>query len=412
MAIEILVGLQGSGKSYYGTWRIQEEIRNMYFAEVEGKSYKYKRIYTNIEGIRENKYVKPLKFKDLHDFYTWELKQYLRWESKGEEVELPEIEFKEEQKKTKTRKKNDDVEHIKATDTIVEHSADIDRILKHIDEGSKSYKDYIDYIKPYVEAKKYNDCLFVIDEAHNHLQTMSGAKKRLASYHRHYGQDFLLITQDLKQLPRYITNITIKTIKAGSPALKIGKTFVYDIYSGGYIAYSNVNRLEIKKLRFDPDVAKLYISGDIKSYKSYFLKYIIIIVLILLSIFLTFQLVFKMLESKEKKEKVIKKETVVQKEIKPVHDAAGRPVTQKEKTEIFDFYMIGDVLIVANKKYKFNRFKRILSAGDELISRDITQDGTFILTYSLTIATQKKFDLYKKKEKENSEKATLSNPFK
>jgi len=73
MAIEIMIGNVGSGKTYYATWKIWQEIKKIYNAEINGTKYKYTHILTNIEGFTENKYVKQLKIEDLIKLYEEEL---------------------------------------------------------------------------------------------------------------------------------------------------------------------------------------------------------------------------------------------------------------------------------------------------------------------------------------------------
>jgi len=234
MAITVGVGLQGAGKTYYGVAEVWKHIKKMHAAELNNESYKYKKIYTNIEGFIPNKYVSALKFADLENLWKWENEQYLNFENISTPNELPKIFFGEESE----LHPHENIEIITASDEKI-----FKAIQSNNDEELES--DYITFTRPTFEEHGFTECLFVIDEAHNHFKkSLSGALKRLASYHRHYDQDYILITQDLNQLPRYITNLTVFTFKATSPAIRLKRDiFTYKIYSGGYISFRDDNKL-------------------------------------------------------------------------------------------------------------------------------------------------------------------------
>jgi len=80
--INLLVGLQGSGKSYYAVAEIWKHIKKMHQAEISGGSYKYKKIYTNIEGFTPNRYVETLDVARLQSIWKWELDQYMAYEKR------------------------------------------------------------------------------------------------------------------------------------------------------------------------------------------------------------------------------------------------------------------------------------------------------------------------------------------
>ena len=285
MAIEIIIGNVGSGKSYYATYRIWQEVKKIYEAEIKGFNYKYKRILTNIEGIQPNKYVKLLKVDELVHLYEEELKIYKKWEETNAEIDFSNIDFNKKEIIHDPEKitQNEIVEHYpNHLDPFREFKNINDKILEHIKIQNDKELAYIEYTKPIFQKAGYSDALIIIDEAHNYFKTLSAAKERLVSYHRHYDQDFILITQDLKQLSRKVTGIAQKTIKAVNPIMKGTKTFQYKVYSGGYISYRDTNLLEKIKLRADPDIFRLYHSGSRKTQKSYLLKVLLKPLLMLL----------------------------------------------------------------------------------------------------------------------------------
>ena len=275
MAIEIVIGNVGSGKSYYATYRIWQEVKKIYEAEIKGTYYRYNKILTNIEGIQPNKYVKLLKVDELIKLYEEELKIYKQWEEANAEIDFSGIDFN----KKEIIKDTEEIKHQELIERYPNHLDPLRefkninyKILEHIKLQNDKELAYIEYTKPIFQKAGYSDCLIIIDEAHNYFKTLSAAKERLVSYHRHYDQDYILITQDLKQLSRKVTGIAQKTIKATNPVMKATKSFKYKVYSGGYISFRDTNLLEKITLRADPDIFRLYHSGSNKTQKSYLFK--------------------------------------------------------------------------------------------------------------------------------------------
>lgn len=106
MAITVGVGLQGAGKTYYAVAEIWKHIKKMHAAEINNESYKYKKIYTNIEGFIPNKYVEHLKFAELENLWKWENEQYLNFENITAPSELPKIKFDLKKEKNHKQFKN------------------------------------------------------------------------------------------------------------------------------------------------------------------------------------------------------------------------------------------------------------------------------------------------------------------
>jgi len=280
MAIEVVVGNVGSGKSYYATYRIWQEIKKMYQAEIEGREYKYRVIWTNIEGFKPNKYVRHLKVNELIKLYEEELELYKRWEeAKGQLQSLKDIKF-DNPNATLTFTNIEEMLE-KETITRVAQVQDNIKYYKNLNEKildhtklppTEREQAYINYVKPRFEEVGFAHALIVIDEAHNFFKFLNPPKERLVTYHRHYDQDYILITQEPKQLDRRILSITQKIIKAGNPILKGTKTFNYKVYSGGYISKRDNNLLERIRLRADEDIFKLYDSGSVKQQPTHFYK--------------------------------------------------------------------------------------------------------------------------------------------
>ena len=369
MAIEIIIGNVGAGKTYYATWRVWQEVKKIYEAEIKGTDYKYKRILTNIEGLQENKYVKPLKVDLLIKLYKEEFEKYKEWENANAVIDFTQVKF------TNTPKEIDVVSlHHKEIekrvpnhfDNLREYRTINERIIEHIKLANEKEKAYIEYTKPIFEKNGFSDCLIIIDEAHNFFKTLSAAKERLVSYHRHFDQDYILITQDLKQLNKKVTGIAQKTIQARNPVMKASKNFTYKVYSGGYISFRDTNLLEKITLKADPDIFNLYNSGSSKKQKSYLFKVlakpILMVIAVLIGIFYLMHSL-KTNHHTPPKHSVKTKTPIKHKKI---------VVKPKPKKKIIIHYTdlnvlkIGNFYIYKNKKYYWIDFRQALNKCNAL----------------------------------------------
>jgi len=414
MAITVLVGLQGAGKTYYAVAEIWKHIKKMHAAEINNTTYKYKYIYTNIEGFIPNKYVRHLKFAELENLWKWENEQYKKFENITRPQDLPALKFTLNKKKIETNIQKFDPFDMQFREADINDNIQIiensdERIFKHIynKESEEIESDYINYTKPLIEKQDFTDCLIVIDEAHNHFKkSLSAALKRLASYHRHYDQDYILITQDLNQLPRYITNLSVFTIKAVSPAIRLkSDLFTYKVYSGGYISYRDDNKLETKRLKANPYIFGLYQSGSVKIPRSSMYKILALIFLLICVLVGSIYIYKNSLHNKDKKVVVTKKTTIKQPENKT---KISTPKT------LITFYKVGNELIYKNKRINYIVFNALLSPADELLYSYRQQDNTYIYKYLLTNKTLEKIGIGVPHENLNQNinaNKYLSNPF-
>lgn len=395
MAITVGVGLQGAGKTYYAVAEIWKHIKKMHAAELNNEEYKYKKIYTNIEGFIPNKYVHHLKFAELENLWKWENEQYLKFEHITKPAELPQIEFnlKKGKKKQKIQEfdpywgeeselhPQDDIEIITASD---------EKIFKTIQnqDSEELESDYVTFIRPYFEEHGFTDCLIVIDEAHNHFKkSLSAALKRLASYHRHYDQDYILITQDLRQLPQYITNLSVFTFKATSPAIRLkSNLFTYKIYSGGYISYRDDNKLETKRLKANPYIFGLYSSGSVKIPRSSMYKVLLGILLTILVLIGFFKYYTSNLGAQQK--------TIVVTKTKPTKQSKQEETTTSNLKR-FKVMQIGSTVIFNNRRIPLTVFQSMLSKKDKFMYLNRQLDNSITRMYMLSPKTLEKLGVKK-----------------
>ena len=383
MAIEIVVGNVGSGKTYYATWRIWQEIKKIYEADIKGVPYRYKRILTNIEGIKENKYVKHLKVDELVKLWEEEVKIYEKWEQSNAQIDFSKITFTnpEIEKDIEYLKLKELYErYIDHSERIREYKSYNDKILEEIKIPDDRETAYINFVKPHFAKLGYTDCLIVIDEAHNYFRTLGKAKERLVSYHRHYDQDYLLITQDPSQLARKVTAIAQKTIKAVNPVMKATKSFNYKVYSGGYISYRDTNLLEKIRLKADPDIFRLYHSGSSKTQKSYLIKVlakplglIAVVVLGIIYFLTTLDQKAEPIKPKTEQTKIVSKKEIEE------DKEAEKPVYADIQA-----LKVGNFIIYKGKKYYYLDFRKAIIKCKALSSGiQKNLDSTIVLYYKI-----------------------------
>ena len=401
MAITVGVGLQGAGKTYYAVAEIWKHIKKMHAAEINNEDYKYKKIYTNIEGFIPNKYVEHLKFAELENLWKWENEQYLQFENITAPKALPKIKFDlKKRHKEVTVQEFDPFAHeeseLHPQDDIEIITVNDEKIFKTIqnNQSEELESDYITFTRPYFEEHGFTECLIVIDEAHNHFKkSLSAGLKRLASYHRHYDQDFILITQDLNQLPRYVTNLTVFTFKATSPAIRLkSDIFAYKIYSGGYISFRDDNKLETKRLKANPYIFGLYSSGSVKIQKSAMYKVMFMIAMIIAGFVGSIYYYTSTLSEGKKTVKVsVTRPTVAQK----------KKILDEVDLKRYEFVQIGSKVIYENRRVDVTVFESMLSKKDKFLFSTGQLDGSVKRVYLLTRKTLTKIGVKQDEKRKN-----------
>lgn len=417
--INVLTGLQGSGKSYYAVTEIWKHIKKMHQAEISGTQYKYDKIYTNIEGLIPNRYVERLDVARLYKAWEWELKQYLRFEAKQDYTMPDDIDFNpliENKKNVVSEIISNDIEETRIEESVLDSievfQTNDRKLLKSIKENeSESDPEFIEFTLPIFEKMGFTNCLIIIDEAHNFFG--GGLKKpweRLISYHRHYhDQDYLLITQDNKMLNNKVNLLTAYTIRAVNPIMRWrSDIFTYNIYSGGYISFSGTNKLETKSLKASDLIFSLYESGGKKTAKSHFFKIImkLLAVIALLAVF-GYWAIGNFTGDKE---------VVVNKKVNRENNTTV--VTHHETKKIIDtrvkhieiFYLVDKFLIhkKTGKKFEYKSFNLFLAPGDEPKSFSKNMDGTVTIYYRLCEETILNLEI-QEHDKKNSSNSLFNN---
>ena len=419
MAIQIISGLQGSGKSYLATYKIYKLVEEAIQNELDNKPPKYNMIYTNIEGIIENKYIKPLSMKELINIWEWEHKQYLKFENRITPPPFPEIDFQNMQSKKNidkqltTKEKHKKVfKNLEKFDNKKEY---IRKIIKKTEKTQNNETEFVELIKPIFKQKGFYRALFVIDEANNHFgRPLKSCLKRLAQYHRHYEQDYILIAQEHMTLDFNIVKLTSYITRARNPSMKIRDRFTYDIYSGSYISYNGSNRVDTFTLEKDPDVFELYnTGGKVKSTNILFKR------LIKMSIIVIFGLtyyIYNILNPPLPTEVMPKKE--VKKPNKPIpttHKSQSKqmtkPISNNKNDKEYLYFTCTKIHSIVYCRTSNNTiveigFKGLWTNREHIVYYKKNLNGT--ITYRLKLTTDKAMELglvtkeeLKKDEKNN-----------
>ena len=400
--INILVGLQGAGKTYFAVYEIWKHIKKMHQAEISGIDYKYTKIYTNIEGFIPNKYVETIDMARLYEIWRWELEQYKAYEARMGYESPPNIDFTPKPIQNKQQALlpclNMEVEESRLSEPTVDdveifENDDIKLLESMKDPDAKLDPEFIQYTMPHFEEQGFVHCLFVIDEAHNFFGGfgLKPAYKRLISYHRHYhNQDYLLITQEPKMLNAAVTQLTAFTIKAANPIMRFrSDLFTYKVYSGGYISFSGDNKLETKTLKAKDLVFSLYNSGGKKLAKSFFTGIIIKLAIGLLLVMAYGYYSLTSFGERQIPVKVVQKDiNTTASELKKVVPVKPIEHEIKKSTEIF--LIVGNSIIHKKTATKFmlNDFLSLIDPKEDYyLSRSKNLDGTVTTYYKLTDST-------------------------
>lgn len=219
--IQFCTGIPGSGKSYFGMFSISINFAKSLKDNKKFKPYaldesSYKYCLTNINEIELN------EFENVHSFVFNDF--YL------------------------TLKKLHNFYKIGYTDTQLE------------DESKNEI---------------FFNTLIVLDECQNYLNKDDEVLVWWLSYHRHFSQDVILITQDIPLVHKKYKSFTQFFYKAVPSSKKIFNThMIYQQYTGYQMFQTQKG--STKKLPIVKDIFKLYVSGANEKQKSLILHFLFI----------------------------------------------------------------------------------------------------------------------------------------
>jgi zona occludens toxin len=225
--ITFLLGLPGSGKSYYAVDRIFNNFSDDEEAKRDKKTT-FKNCYTNIN---------QFKFDKVNNTYNLDL------------------------------------------DVLY-------KILVRLHGHYKNKKDD-KFLLRFLSLVKLKDTLIVIDEAHNFFDSENKVLVWWLSYHRHLHHEIILITQNHTLISAKYKAFSEFFYVAKPSSLRLFKThFKYNIYTAS--RQTKANNVGDKKIKLNDKVFALYHSGDSVDVKNLVLKYILISLAIFVSLIVFF----------------------------------------------------------------------------------------------------------------------------
>jgi hypothetical protein len=236
MALRVIEGVPGSGKTFYAVWHLALN----YFRKVPHYTVIQVFFYTILPFLRppgEQKYI-PAKdcliITNIDNF-------------KPDHVDLA----------AEIKKAGDIAHQLLVSDTSLS-DRERDRKLDQLDPVAEFFS--YSYQEKYKEGK--SQIVYVIDEAQVFFR--KGQEKALKEkevyryfeYHRHWGQDIYLVTQNIKKLPSDIVYLPEYTITAVPRVRSLGPGFRYHWMASG-------ERIKTEVRRADQAVFALYKSMDV-----------------------------------------------------------------------------------------------------------------------------------------------------
>ena len=140
------------------------------------------------------------------------------------------------------------------------------------------------YLVRFLSKVKLKDTLFVIDEAHNHFDKKDLVLVWWLSYHRHLFHEIILITQNLALIESKYKSFSEFFYVAKPQSLTLFKShFKYNIYCSSRL--SKASHSGATKVKRRQEVFALYHSGDSINSSNVILKYLLISLSVLVFLF-------------------------------------------------------------------------------------------------------------------------------
>lgn len=243
--LEFYTGVPGSGKTY----RAVDHIYNSFLDEKHENYQKYKRFYTNINEFNFS------YFNDQEDQDNSNSKSSII-------------------KKPTHKIQNSKLVHLNNDE--VANNLDFDLLVNNLEILRQLYLQKVpdNELMQKADELRLSDSFFVIDEAHNYFDSKNNTLIWWLSYHRHLHQDIMLITQSLDLVYRKYLRFAEFYYRAVPSSLRIrGNVFTYNQYLKWQL-FKNSKSGTIK-VKFNPEVYKLYGSGANTQGKKVIYKFIL-----------------------------------------------------------------------------------------------------------------------------------------
>lgn len=280
--LEFYCGVPGSGKTY----KAVDHVYNSFLDEKNPNFGKYERFYTNINEFnfeyfndQDKQEIEPSKEKTSSSLFG------LMKSLKNAERTIKSEPIKNPKAKIVAGKLIQD----KSYEIAIE--LDIDVLLTNLEEIRQLYLSKVPDSELMERAAelRLSDSLFIIDEAHNYFDAKNDTFIWWLSYHRHLHQDIMLITQSFDLIFRRYLKFSEFYYQAVPSSLRVrGGVFTYNQYIKWQL-YKN-SKVDSIKIKFNPEVYKLYGSGANTQGKKVIYKFIFMGIGLFLLAFLGFAL--------------------------------------------------------------------------------------------------------------------------
>ena len=354
MAIDLITGVPGSGKTYFAVTKLKAVYDT-----------KKRQIFTNINlKVTFNEHLQKLEVTHLYEIAKLELETFNSFKKLS-------VSYNELCAKKETLDYTLD-EHFKNR---------IDEEIKKFEDSLSSvavkknfianHANYDEYIKSSGLLDSILGSLIVWDECQNDLDELDPVWVRFFSYHRHFSIDMILITQDLSLLHRKYKSFFDK-FYYGQNATKrfFSKTLRYKVYNDSR-EYQKFF-IENISLTMQKEILEFYDSGAYQVGKSQFSKFLIVPIILMFVIYFLFDSLFyskakKPIDTNSTTEKTApepqKQQQQIQKEVAHEKNEDDDKITYKEENRIIELH--------CNKRYCFlinSRFNVPVSALEVFIT--------------------------------------------
>jgi zona occludens toxin len=264
---------------------------------------------------------------------------------------------------------------------------DFDVLLKYLTILHKAYLDKQTDAELNILADSFGlkDAFFVFDECQNYFDKKNTVLIWWLSYHRHFYQNIILITQNLSLIEAKYKGFSEFFYLAVPSSLRVFLTkFKYVQYIGSRM--SKAQKSETISIKFDAEVYKLYHSGDNTQSKRVIYKYLIIALFALFAFFLVIFLVVHFLFSSKDKKHLVNDKNISQRAKSFFSQTNSKIIDIKKSDSLsvtiicssFGCYYNTDFYSLSYMKYYIKKYKLFL------LNVSSISDGQYVYKYRVS----------------------------
>lgn len=291
--------------------------------------------------------------------------------------------------------KFDEFENVKEFD-FNKFKTILTKLHKHYKLGSNDSE-----LEELVKDEDFFYALIVFDECQVYLNKDDEVLVWWLSYHRHFFQDIILITQDIPLVHKKYKAFTEFYYKAIPSSRKLtNKSMIYHQYSGPQLFKTQyVNQ---KKLPIIKELFSLYKSGENNKQKSLVVHFLIIAFVLLIILLVFFFWFISTMKEDEPKKQTNQVNTISNSNNYVVAAAPIKEVDEFEKSAYFEMFCNKNICFVNDNIFNREYIFKVLIQEYKTRFIKRTNNKFYFLTTD-------KFNLFEKKEKINEKDPLNSN---